>query len=50
MGKRTFAHTVGKVHVAEVRLPRAMRGIDPEWDVATFTEGPIRRLLNRRRG
>ncbi|MDP9798305.1 hypothetical protein J2S43_006817 [Catenuloplanes nepalensis] len=26
-------------------IPKQLRGYDPDWDVHTFTEGPIKRLL-----
>lgn len=51
MGK-VYGHRVdrrGRVHVVDETLPKGMRGVDPEFDVHSFTEGPIARLRNRRR-
>lgn len=50
MAKREFGHRVGKngrVEVVETTQPRHRRGYS-EYDVHTFTEGPISRLLNRK--
>lgn len=50
MVKKTYGHTVsssGKVRVVGGKLPKGMRGVDPEFDVHTFKEGPLRRLFNR---
>lgn len=52
MAKKTYEHCIdsrGRVQVRGKALPKGMRGVDPEWDVHTFTEGPIARLLNRKR-
>jgi len=49
---KTYGHTVsrdGKVRVRNESLPRHLRGYDPEFDVVTFTEGPIKRLFGRKR-
>lgn len=50
MAKKTYGHTVngkGKARVVEHKVVKGQRGIDPEWDVHTFKEGPLRRLLSR---
>jgi hypothetical protein len=50
MAKKTYEHRLGsdgRVKVVGTSLPRGMRGVDPEWDVHTFTEGPLTRLLSR---
>jgi hypothetical protein len=50
MTKKTYGHTFdrhGKARVVEHKVPKGMRGIDPEWDVHTFKEGPLRRLFSR---
>jgi hypothetical protein len=50
MAKKTYGYTVnsrGKAKVVEHRVVKGQRGIDPEWDVHSFKEGPIRRLFNR---
>lgn len=53
MAKKTQGFTTdskGRVQqYSHGRLPKGMRGVDPECDVHSFTEGPIARLLNRRR-
>jgi hypothetical protein len=52
MAKQTYGHTVGRdgrPRVQNQSLPRHLRGYDPEFDVVTFTEGPLRRLLGRKR-
>lgn len=52
MAKRTYGHTVsrdGKARVQDQSLSRHLRGYDPALDVVTFTEGPFKRLLGRRR-
>lgn len=49
MAKKTYGHTVngkGKVQVSGKKLPKGMRGVDPEWDVHTFKEGPLRRWFS----
>ena len=51
MAKKTYGHTVGrdgKARVQDQSLPRHLRGYDPEWDVVTFKEGPMTRLLGRK--
>lgn len=48
MAKKTYGMVGGKV-VDLSKLPKGMRRVDPEWDVATFKEGPLSRLFNRRR-
>ncbi|MDG4792072.1 hypothetical protein O7626_40360 [Micromonospora sp. WMMD1102] len=51
MAKREYGHRIGKdgrVEVVETTLPRHLRGYD-EWTTQTITEGPLRRLLTRRR-
>ncbi len=52
MAKKTVGHRVdrqGRVHLTDATLPRHLRGYDPEYDAHSFTEGPIKRLLSRRR-
>lgn len=55
MARKTFQHTgfdaKGRPVVSETastRLPRHLRGYDPEFDVHTFTEGPLKRLFGRK--
>lgn len=55
MAKSVVGHVVGKDGRARVvrggrDVPKGMVGIDPEWDVHTFTEGPLTRLFSRRKG
>jgi hypothetical protein len=50
MSKKTYGHTVdkkGKVSRVDMTAPRGQRGIDPEFDVATFKDGPLR-IFRRR--
>ena len=64
MGKKTVTHsativdlnpktgklvTAGRPKVNASTLPKRLRGYDPEYDVHTFTEGPLARLLGKRR-
>ena len=52
MAKREYGHRVdpkGRVKVVDNTQPRHRRGYDPEYDVVTFTEGPIARLFGRKR-
>jgi hypothetical protein len=49
MAKTTHAHTVnskGKARVVGKKLPKGMQGVDPEWDVHTFKEGPLSRWFS----
>jgi hypothetical protein len=51
MAKKTYGHKVdskGRVQRTEQTLPRHLQGYDPEWDVVTFKEGPLKRLLGRK--
>lgn len=51
MAKRV-TEMVNPRHSKETRtssLPRHLRGYDPEYDVVTFKEGPLKRLLGRKR-
>ncbi len=47
---REYGHELrnGRPVVVETTLPRHLRGYD-EYSVHSFTEGPIKRLLSRRR-
>ncbi len=54
MAKKSYVHVVdskGKPKIVEQKKHpvRGMRGIDPEYDVHSFTEGPIARLLSRKK-
>ncbi|MFI5935773.1 hypothetical protein [Actinoplanes sp. NPDC051494] len=52
MPKREYSHgttSKGRPKVVETTQPRHRRGYDPEYDVVTFTEGPIARLFGRKR-
>ena len=46
MAKRLYGQADGKV-VNLSKLPKGMRRVDPEWDVATFKDGPLR-IFRRR--
>jgi hypothetical protein len=46
MAKRTYGQDNGKV-VNLSKLPKGMRGVDPEYDVHTFKDGPMR-IFRRR--
>ncbi|MDM4720126.1 hypothetical protein QTQ03_26535 [Micromonospora sp. WMMA1363] len=48
--KRQYSHQIssGRVEVVETTLPRHLRGYD-EYTTQTITEGPLTRLLRRRR-
>jgi hypothetical protein len=51
MAKKTYGHRVtskGVEIVQEAKLPRHLRGYD-EYSVHSFTEGPLKRLLSKRR-
>jgi hypothetical protein len=51
MAKREFGHRVGKngrVERVETTLPKHLRGYD-EYSIHTFTEGPLARLLGRKK-
>jgi hypothetical protein len=50
VAKKTTGHTVGKngrVKTTDMTAPRGQRGIDPEYDVATIKDGPMR-IFRRR--
>jgi hypothetical protein len=45
VAKKTYGHTVdseGRAKRVDMTAPRGQRGIDPEWDVATIKDGPMR--------
>jgi hypothetical protein len=46
MAKKTYGQSNGKV-VNLSKLPKGMRHVDPEWDVATFKDGPLRIFRKR---
>ncbi|WP_202902351.1 hypothetical protein [Salinispora pacifica] len=49
--KKEYGHQItksGRVEVVETTLPRHLRGYD-EYTTQTITEGPLTRLLTRRR-
>lgn len=46
MAKKTYGQADGKV-VNLSKLPKGMRRVDPEWDVATFKDGPLRIFRKR---
>lgn len=51
MARRQYGHRVdktGRVEVVETSLPRHLRGYD-EYSAHSFKEGPLTRLLGRRR-
>jgi len=52
MAKKQYSHRIGpggRIEVVETpTLPRHLRGYD-EYDVHSFKEGPLKRLLSRRR-
>jgi hypothetical protein len=49
MAKREYGHQIGKNgRVEVVETPKPLRGYD-EWTTQTIKEGPLRRLLTRRR-
>lgn len=48
MPKKTYGQVNGRVVDLTPRA-KGQRRIDPEFDVHTFTEGPLARLLSRRK-
>jgi hypothetical protein len=49
VARREYGHRIGKDgRVKVVETPRNLRGYD-EWTAQTIKEGPLRRLLTRRR-
>lgn len=48
MAKRTYGQVNGKVVDLTPRA-KGMRGVDPEYAVHTFKEGPLARLMSRRK-
>ena len=52
MARKTYGHSIGKdgrPRVQDQSLPRHLKGYDPDFDVVTFKEGPLKRLLGRKR-
>lgn len=55
MAKRVVSHEFDEragrpVIVNHQKQVKGQRGVDPESDVHSFKEGPISRLMNRKRG